>query len=65
MLQFKSINFRYNRPKIKLLLQKKMQNLQALGALPPDPIASGCWGVWGPCPQTPKGILRQNLPLFN
>ena len=28
-----------------------MQNFRALGALPPDPRASGGWGL---CPQTPK-----------
>ena len=28
-----------------------MQNFQALGAPPPDPRASGGWGL---CPQTPK-----------
>ena len=37
--------------KIKLFLKKKMQNFQALGAPPPDPCASGGWGL---CPQTPK-----------
>ena len=31
-----------------------MQNFQALGAPPPDPRASGGWGL---CPQAP--ILRQ------
>ena len=31
-----------------------MQNFRALGALPPDPRASGGWGL---CPQTPS--LRQ------
>ena len=36
---------------MKLFLQKKMQNFQALGAPPPDPRASGGWGL---CPQTPK-----------
>ena len=30
---------------------KKMQNFQALGAEPPDPRASGGWGL---CPQTPS-----------
>ena len=42
---------------------KKMQNFRALGAPPPDPCASGGWGLnpqtpisgsWGLCPQTPK-----------
>ena len=28
-----------------------MQNFRALGALPPDPRASGGWGL---CPQTPR-----------
>ena len=35
---------------MKLFLQK-MQNFQALGALPPDTRASGGWGLG---PQTPK-----------
>ena len=39
---------------MKLFLQK-MQNFRALGAPPPDPRASGDWGL---CPQTPIG-LRQ------
>ena len=32
---------------------KKMQNLLALGAVPPDPLA--CSG-WGHCPQTLNGF---------
>ena len=32
---------------------KKMQNLRALGALPPNPRASGGWGL---CPQPPKTV---------
>ena len=32
-----------------------MQNFQALGALPPDPRASGGWGL---CSQTPKSLWR-------
>ena len=36
-LTLKSIELYQNRPKIKLFLQKKIQNLRALGALPPDP----------------------------
>ena len=35
--RFKSIIFYQNSPQIKLVLQKKMQNLRALGAPPPDP----------------------------
>ena len=49
MPRFESIIFYQNSPKIKLFL-KKMQNFQALGALPPDPRASGGWGLR---PQTP------------
>ena len=45
-----------------------MQNFQALGAPPPDPRASGGWGL---CPQTPNCLWRlgasppdpQNSPL--
>ena len=50
MPRFKSIIFYQNSPKIKLFLKKKMQNFQALGALPPDPRASGGWRLR---PQTP------------
>ena len=32
-----------------------MQNFQALGAPPPDPRASGGWGL---CPQTPNCLWR-------
>ena len=32
-----------------------MQNFRALGAPPPDPRASGGWGL---CPQTPIGLRR-------
>ena len=32
-----------------------MQNFRALGALPPDPPASGEWGL---SPQTPVGLRR-------
>ena len=44
---------------------KKMQNFRALEAPPPDPRASGSWGlcprppassVWGLLPQTPKTV---------
>ena len=38
MPQFKSINFCCNRPKIKLFLQKKLQNLRALGLRPQTPL---------------------------
>ena len=48
--RFKNIIFNQNIPKIKLFLQK-MQNFRALEAKPPDPRASGGWGL---CPQTPK-----------
>ena len=34
---FKSIVFYQYSPKTKLFLKKKMQNVQALGAKPPDP----------------------------
>ena len=54
MPRFKSIIFHQYSPKIKLF-KKKMQNFQALGAPPPNPRASGGWGL---CPQTP-----QNSPL--
>ena len=37
MPRFKSIILHQNIPKIKLFLEKKMQNFQALGGLPPDP----------------------------
>ena len=50
MPRFKSIIFYQYSRKIKLFL-KKMQTFQALGALPPDPRASGCWGV---APRPPK-----------
>ena len=33
---FKSNDLYQNRPKIKLLLQAKLQSLRALGPLPPD-----------------------------
>ena len=36
-----------------------MQNFRALGAPPPDPRASGGWGLR---PQTPNGYLPQNSP---
>ena len=49
MLGYKSISFYYNRRKIKLLIEKKLQNFLALGAVPSDPLAFG--GV-GRCPQT-------------
>ena len=32
-----------------------MQNFRALGAPPPDPRASGGWGL---CPQAPIGLRR-------
>ena len=35
----------------EVILAKKMQNFRALGAPPPDPRASGGWGL---CPQTPS-----------
>ena len=34
-----------------VIFEKKMQNFQALGALPPNPRPYGGWGL---CPQTPK-----------
>ena len=46
-----------------------MQNFRALGAPPPDPPASGGWGLrpqtpvsggWGLRPQTPIGYFPQN-----
>ena len=36
-----------------------MENFQALGALPPDPRASGGWGLR---PQTPIGLRRLGAP---
>ena len=36
-----------------------MQNFQALGAPPPNPRASGGWGL---CPQTPNGLQRLEAP---
>ena len=53
MPRFKCINFGQNSPKVKLFLQT--QKFQALGAPPPDPPASGGWGL---CPQTPNGLRR-------
>ena len=50
MPSFKSIMFYQYSPKTKLFL-KKMQNFQAFGTPPPDPRASGGWGLR---PQTPK-----------
>ena len=35
-----------------------MENIRALGALPPDPRASGGWGL---CPQTPS-LRRPQTP---
>ena len=40
------------------LFCKKTQNFRALGALPPDPRASGGWGL---CPQTPSILFVRNL----
>ena len=48
-----------------------MQNFRALGAPPPDPRASGGWGLrpqtpasgsWGLSPQTPFGLRRLGAP---
>ena len=36
-----------------------MQNFQALGAPPPNPRASGSWGL---CPQTPNSLQRLGAP---
>ena len=44
MPRFKSIIFHQYSPEIKLFF-KKMQNFQALGAPPPNPRASGAWGL--------------------
>ena len=49
----KALFFNQNSPKMSYFC-KKMQNFRALGAPPPDPRASGGWGI---CPQTPS--LRQ------
>ena len=67
MPRFESIIFHQYSPRIKIF-KKKMQNFQALGAPPPNPRASGGWGLcprppiassgWGLRPQTP-----QNSPL--
>ena len=46
MPRFKSNNLDQIRPKIKLLLQKKLQNLQTLGALPPT--TNGFWRLGVP-----------------
>ena len=54
MPRFKSIIFHQYSPKIKLFF-KQMQNFQALGAPPPNPRASGSWGL---CPQTPNSLQR-------
>ena len=37
MPHFKCINFYRSRPKIKLFVAKKLQNIQALGSSPPNP----------------------------
>ena len=58
MPRSKSIIFHQNSPKIKLFLQKKMQNFRALGAELPDPCASGGWGFRV---QTPNGQRRLGL----
>ena len=36
-----------------------MQNFQAPGAPPPDPRASGGWGL---CPQTPNSLWQLGVP---
>ena len=46
----KSIIFYENSPKLSYFCEKK-QNFRALGASPPEPRASGGWGL---CPQTPN-----------
>ena len=58
MARFKSIVFYQYSPKIKLIL-KKMQKFQALGDSPPDPRASGGWGLG---PQTPSSLWRLGAP---
>ena len=59
MPRFKSIIVYQYSPKIKVFLKKKMQNFQALGAPPPDPRASGGWGL---CPQTPNSLWQLGVP---
>ena len=54
MPRFKSIIFYQYSRKIKLFLKKKMQNFKALGALPPDPRASGGWS-FAPRPPIASG----------
>ena len=43
------------------MFAKKLLNLRALGALPPDPLAFGSWGRW---PQTPNGFVELNMPYL-
>jgi len=47
---FQSRNLSLNMPKNALFLLKNCKNRRALGAPPPDPLASGGWGIR---PQTP------------
>jgi len=47
------------KPKYALFLLKNRKNRRALGARPPDPLASGGWGL---CPQTPIGLRRLRAP---
>ena len=57
MPRFKSIIFFINIALKLSYLKKKMQNFQALGAPPPNPRASGVWGL-----QTPNSLQRLGAP---
>ena len=60
MPRFKSISFYQNSSKIKLFLQKNAK-FSIAGAVPPDPRASGGWGLFF---QIPIGfrLLGASLP---
>ena len=58
MSRFKSIIFYQNSPKIKLFLKKKIAKFSSAGAPPPDPRASGSWGL---CPQAPKAAPQLRI----
>ena len=69
MTRFKIIIFYQNSPKIKLFLTKKMQNFQALGAPPPDPVPPTAEGfALRPPKQSPplqiSGYAPGNFALF-
>ena len=70
--RFKSNIFYCHTPKIKLFLQKKAK-FSSAWAPPPDPRASGGWGLcpqappasgsWGLRPQTPIALRRLGAPV--